>query len=170
MSENPAQPEQHDGATDGAAAADLGQRLIAKLIDFVILWVVYAIVIVPIFFSAAFGGAAIGGFSFSGAAFVAGLVSIALYLAYFVVLEMTMGQTLGKMLLKLRVRGATGGNPSLEEAIKRNAWMVVGVIPVVGTLVALAAAIYIIVTINNNTATRQGWHDEFAGGTSVIKQ
>ena len=29
--------------------------------------------------------------------------------------------------------------------------------------------IYIIVSINNNDQTRQGWHDEFAGGTWVLK-
>lgn len=165
MSEIPAQPDQQGGAADGATAADLGQRLIAKLIDYIILWVVYVIVFTSFLGVAAFGG----GFGLSGSAFVAGLISFGLYLAYFIVLEMTTGQTLGKMLLKLRVRGASGANPSFEEALKRNGWMILGIIPVIGGLAVLAAAIFIIVTINNNTATRQGWHDQFAGGTSVVK-
>ena len=50
---------------------------------------------------------------------------------------------------------------------------VIAIVPVVGWLVAplaqLAAAIFIAVTINNNIATRQGWHDQFADGTSVVK-
>lgn len=166
MSEMPAQPEQQgEGSAGAAAAADLGQRLLAKLIDYIILWVVGLIVFTSVLGMGMFGGA-----GFGGAAFLSGVLWIAMYLAYFIAMEMTTGQTLGKMVLKLRVRGAAGDNPTLEEALKRNAWMIPGIVPVLGGLVVLAAAIYILVTINNNTATRQGWHDEFAGGTSVIKQ
>ena len=32
------------------------------------------------------------------------------------------GQTLGKQVLKMRVYGASGGNPTMEEALRRNAW------------------------------------------------
>lgn len=166
MSEMPAQPEQQgDGAAGAATAADLGQRLLAKLIDFVILWVVGFIVFVSLLSMAMFGG---GGFG--GGTLLSGVLWIALYLAYFIAMEMTTGQTVGKMVLKLRVQGSSGGNPSFEEALKRNAWMIPGIVPVIGGLVTLAAAIFILVTINNNTATRQGWHDEFAGGTSVLKE
>lgn len=170
MSDIPGQPDQWDSPAAGATPADLGQRLIAKLVDFVMLWVVYAFILAPIFFSDALSGGAVGGFSFSGTAFVAGLVGIAVYLAYFVVMETTRGQTLGKMLLNLRVRGAAGGNPTFDEALKRNGWIVLGIVPVIGGLATLVAAVFILMTINNNTATRQGWHDEFAGGTSVIKE
>ncbi len=90
-------------------------------------------------------------------------------------LESSRGQTLGKMVMKVRTLGPSGTNPTTAEAIKRNAWTALGVlgaIPMigwVGSLLYLGAVIYIAVTINSNTATRQGWHDTFAGGTRVVK-
>ena len=63
----------------------------------------------------------------------------------------------------------------MEEALKRNAWTALGliaIIPVVGwflaPLIELAVVVLILVTISN-TPTRQGWHDNFAGGTSVVR-
>jgi uncharacterized RDD family membrane protein YckC len=77
--------------------------------------------------------------------------------------------------MKLQTRGPHGQNPTTEEALKRNAFLaigVLGIIPVVGALaplLSLVAVIAIAVTISNNTETRQGWHDNFAGGTRVVK-
>ena len=74
----------------------------------------------------------------------------------------------------MQTQGPDGRPPSLEVALKRNAFMAVGVlgiIPVLGFVapfVSLAAYISIAVTINSSP-TRQGWHDRFAGGTKVIK-
>jgi uncharacterized RDD family membrane protein YckC len=87
---------------------------------------------------------------------------------YFVVLDTTQGTTIGKRLFRLRVQGARGGNPTPGEAATREAFMLLGVIPFVGGLIALAAWIVIAVTINRS-ATRQGKHDELAGGTQVLK-
>ncbi|HEX6198357.1 MAG TPA: RDD family protein [Jiangellaceae bacterium] len=165
MSYPPGRPEE-DGST---SAANLGPRLLAKLVDFVILWVVYAIVVFPFFVDPMLDVSALD-VGFSASAFVAGLISFALYLAYFIVLEMTTGQTLGKKVLKLRVYGPAGGYPTFEQALRRNGWMILGIVPVLGTLAVLAAGVFILVTISNNTATRQGWHDEFAGGTYVVRQ
>lgn len=107
---------------------------------------------------------------------VSSLLSAVISLGYFVLMESSRGQTVGKMLLKVKTFGPDGALPTTEEAVKRNAWTalnVLGVIPVVGStlggLLMLGAVIYILVTINNNTASRQGWHDTFAGGTTVIK-
>jgi uncharacterized RDD family membrane protein YckC len=164
---DPQHPEPAEPASTGTVA-DLGTRIVAKIVDFVALAAVYAIILVPIFFTALFGFGSVG-FGFSGGAFVSTLISTAVFVGYFVVMEMSTGQTLGKMLLKLKVQNANGANPTFEEAVKRNAWMLVGIIPVLGGLIFLAVAIYLIITINNNTATREGWHDVFAGGTKVIK-
>ena len=41
--------------------------------------------------------------------------------------------------------------------------------PAVGALTELAAVIMIAVGINNDTVSRQAWHDNFAGGTRVVK-
>ena len=36
-------------------------------------------------------------------------------------------------------------------------------------LLSLAAMIMIAVTISKDTVTRHGWHDNFAGGTTVVR-
>lgn len=150
--------------------ADLGNRLLARLIDFVLLGIISVVIGVAV----GIGSVLSGGPNY-GASALSSLISAAISLGYFAVMEAKLGQTLGKMLIKLRVVGPGGGNPTMEQALKRNAWTALGVIGVIpflgwlGGILSLAAAIAIIVTINNNTATRQGWHDTFAGGTTVIK-
>lgn len=156
------------GAQDNGASADLGKRFLARLIDFAILWVVYMVLIVPIvviaIFSGSYGGA-FGGLNIGG--FIAALLLAAITVGYFAVMESSFGQTLGKMVIKIKTEGPDGGNPSLEMAIKRNIWIALGIIPVIGGLAELAAAIYIAVTISQSP-THTGWHDTFAGGTRVI--
>lgn len=153
--------------------ADLGTRVIARIIDNVLLAVVNGII-----------GATLGANAFStllttgrvdyGTLALITVVNAAITLGYFVLLESTRGQTLGKMLLKVRTVGAAGGNPTMAEALKRNLWTAVGLVSLVPALgwtssfLSLAAAISIIVTISNNPATRQGWHDKFAG-TRVVR-
>jgi len=155
--------------------ADLMARFLARLIDYVLLTVV--IIIINVIVLGAFMSSGTTGF---GTSFASGAVSAilgaAVALGYFAFMESSRGQTVGKMALKLETRGAAGGRPTMEEAVKRNAFTaigIIGIIPILGwflsPLLSLAAVIMIAVTINNNTATRQGWHDQFAGGTSVIK-
>lgn len=156
--------------------ADLVTRFLAKLIDSVLLGVAYGVLVsffvVGLVFGAMAGGTS-GGY-IAGA--ISTLVSTALFVGYFAFMESSRGQTVGKMLLKIEVRGPDGQTPTMEQAIKRNAYLavgLVGLIPLVGGLIApllsLAATIAIAVTISNNAATRQGWHDLFADGTSVVK-
>jgi len=170
------EPDDHGDTTAGASgevvAADLGPRLLARLIDGVLLWVVFLVIIVPIvvvaLFSGSFGiGAAFGG-GFSAGGFVAGIVWAAIVVGYFALMESSRGQTFGKMLMKLKTEGPDGENPSLEMAIKRNIWLALSIVPVVGGLIQLGAVIYIAVTISQS-ATHTGWHDTFAGGTRVIE-
>jgi uncharacterized RDD family membrane protein YckC len=164
-------------ASTAGQPADLMTRFLAKLIDFVLLFFVNFILVVTVIVGTVFGagGGIFGGGGIVGNA-VGAIVSAAIYLGYFAFMESSRGQTVGKMLLKLKTLGPNGELPTMEEAIKRNAYValgVVGIIPILGAFLAffaqLGAAIYIAVTINNNTATRQGWHDEFAGGTRVVK-
>ena len=161
-------------APQGQAAAGVGQpadlmtRFLAKLIDWILLSIVNFAIVVPIVIGAIFSGAT-GGFGFGGSGLVTGAIFAAIAVAYFAILENMRGQTVGKMLLKLQVQGPDGQNPEMDAAFKRNGWMLLSIIPVIGGLAQLGVAIFIAVTINNNTGTRQGWHDEFAGGTRVIK-
>lgn len=163
------------------APADLLNRFLARLIDYVLLAVVNAILVSAIVVGAIMGsssggmGMGIGnGGSFAVSA-VTSILGAAIALSYFAFLESSRGQTIGKMALKLETRGPSGGRPTLEQALKRNAFTAIGVLGVIpffgwiASLLGLVAVIMIAVTINNNTATRQGWHDKFAGGTSVIK-
>lgn len=113
---------------------------------------------------------------------IATIIGAAIMIGYFVGFESTTGQTLGKMALGLRTLGPSGGNPTVQQAALRNGYVVLGaagsiigaLIPVVGTiisgLVGLAVLVFVIiiaVTISGSP-TRQGKHDEMAGGTQVI--
>jgi uncharacterized RDD family membrane protein YckC len=154
-------------------------RFLARLIDGVILAVVNAVLVAAVVIGAIMGDSAgFGGFGaqdFASRA-VSSVLAAVLYVGYFALMESSRGQTVGKMVLGLTVQGPDGRRPTIAEAVKRNAWAglgVLGVVPVVGGFVGgmlqLAAVIYIAVTINANVATRQGWHDQFAGGTRVVK-
>ena len=157
--------------------ADLMNRFLARLIDYVLLFVVNLVLVVVIVVGALMGANA-GAFGTGGgfaAGAVAAVLQAAIYLGYFAFLESRNGQTIGKMALKLQTQGPAGGAPTMEQAIRRNAWAalgILGLVPIVGGFIGaigqLVAVIMIAVTINNSP-TRQGWHDDFAGGTKVIK-
>jgi uncharacterized RDD family membrane protein YckC len=151
-------------------------RFLARLIDGILLGIVNAIIVSAIIVGALMGDSATG-FGPSGniaAGLVASVLTTAIQLGYFAYLESSRGQTVGKMLLKLQTRGPGGGNPTMEQALRRNAFYAISLlswIPIVGIfagLAQLAIVIYIAVTINNSP-TKQGWHDGFAGGTQVVK-
>ena len=145
-------------------------RFLAKLIDWILVGIVIGIVIIPLTIGLAFSGAGgFGGFGFSPGAILTNVVLYGLAIGYFAFLESNRGQTLGKMLLKLQVQGPDGQFPTMEQALKRNAYMLLGIIPVLGGLAYFVVTIYIAVTINNDTVARQGWNDEFGGGTRVLK-
>jgi len=131
----------------------LGERLVARLIDFALVaagtWFLFSAVLgLGTFLSAFFVGC--------------------LTMAYFTLLESYFGRTLGKVVLRLRVFGAKGRKPTLEEALFRNSWvapLVLAGVPLLGLLclagVAVAAAV-IGVQINNDPMYAIAWHDRFA--------
>ena len=158
-------------ASGVGAPADLGTRFLARLIDHILLGIVNFVIIVPLIIAASFTGVGnglnpFGGFS--AGSLVAAIVTAAITIGYFALMESNTGQTVGKMLIGLKTVGPDGNKPTMEQALKRNAWYALGIVPFLGGLAQLSATIYIAVTINNS-ATRTGWHDEFAGGTKVIK-
>ena len=156
-------PQAYSGA---GQPADLMPRFIAKLIDAVVMLGINLVV------GAVFVGVLNSGF-ISGV--FSTLLTTALTLGYYSYLESSRGQTIGKMVLGLKVRNLAGQNPTMEEALKRNAYFalsLIGILPFLGNLLAglasIAAVIYIAVTINADTPLHRGWHDKF-GGTQVIK-
>jgi uncharacterized RDD family membrane protein YckC len=140
-----------ESTTSHPKPAELPYRLVARLIDFLLL--------------IALGWALGRGIGFGYDWLVTTAVSV---LAYFVGADAFLGRTLGKAALRLRVIGSGGGKPTLKEAFLRELFIGVGAIPFVGPVAAIAAWTWITVTIRAS-ATRQGWHDLFAGGTQVIR-
>lgn len=93
------------------------QRLLAAIIDSVILGFASGIISFPIAFIAATGGDNSIGALMS---LVSNLLSFVLYAAYYAGLTSTKGGTLGKMALGLRVQNqATGANLTMVEALLR---------------------------------------------------
>ncbi|KZF05110.1 hypothetical protein A2J03_06360 [Rhodococcus sp. EPR-157] len=127
-----------------------GARFIDGIIIAIVAFILYAI--------------APGGFI---GQWILGLATALLGFAYFVFLESSRGQTFGKQILGLRTVGAAGGNPTQAEAAKRNAFLLLNILPILGGFLVLVAYIVIAVTINSSP-TKQGKHDEIAGGTQVI--
>jgi len=88
---------------------------------------------------------------------------------YFLAFESTQGWTPGKKVLGLSVRGPGGApKPDVQQSAIRNVWTLLNIIPFIGGLLLLIAVIVIAVTINGSP-TKQGKHDELAGGTQVVK-
>jgi hypothetical protein len=99
---------------------------------------------------------------------VTGLFTGVLMYVYFVAFEVAKGWTPGKKLLGLSVRGAGGTpKPDLRQSAIRNAFTLLPIVPYVGGLLGVIAIIVIAVTISSS-ATKQGKHDELAGGTQVV--
>jgi uncharacterized RDD family membrane protein YckC len=158
--------------------ADVWMRFLARLIDFVLIGIVNAIITAVLIVGVLGASSATGYGVGTGGGFAIGalsaLITTALYLGYFVVMESQRGQTVGKMLLRLDTQGPEGGHPTVEQAFRRNAWLLLGLLGIVpllgilGGLLELAATIAIGVTISSSPVN-EGWHDRFAGGTKVLK-
>lgn len=101
---------------------------------------------------------------------VTGLFSGVLMFGYFVLFEVSYGSTPGKKLLGLAVHGPGGSTkPDAKQSAIRNAFTLLAVVPYLGGLLAFVAYIVIAVTISTSP-TKQGKHDELAGGTQVVKR
>ena len=143
------------GAPALAGTAGLGQRILARILDWLIIFIPATILFVIIGIGTAFTG----GFGLRG--WLPGAILSLAYFGYFVYLESNQGATLGKKVLNLKVVTADGSNPTMEQSAKRNVWMLFGLVPVIGGLASLAAVIIIIVTISSDPNNR-GYHDNFA--------
>jgi uncharacterized RDD family membrane protein YckC len=100
---------------------------------------------------------------------VTGLFTGLLMFVYFVLFETTSGWTPGKRLLGLAVHGPGGAaKPTAAQAAIRNAFTLLPIIPFIGGFLGVVAIIVIAVTIGSSP-TKQGKHDELAGGTQVGK-
>jgi uncharacterized RDD family membrane protein YckC len=142
----------------GSQAAGVGVRFGARFLDGLIVGVPLLIVLSALGLGPADG---------TGPQLVGGVISSVVAVAYFTYMESSSGQSLGKRILNLRTLGPDGGNPTQEQAFKRSAWYLLGIIPVVGGFVTLGVAIWIAVAISS---TGRGPHDGWAGGTMVVRE
>ena len=145
----------------GTQPGDLGIRLAARVIDYLIVGVPITIVLSLIL------GGGIGSTGI-GVNILSAVITTAAILGYFVGMEVTQGATLGKKILGLRVVAPGGGQLDPVTSLKRNLYILPAVIYCLGNLVSAGLAIYIAITIEQDP-NKQGWHDKFAGGTQVIK-
>ena len=136
--------------------AGLGARFFARLIDGILINIVVFVLSLVLFDRDYWW-------------LVTGLFSGVLMFGYFVLLEVTQGATLGKRLLGLTVHGPDGASrPDATQSAIRNSFTLLAVVPYVGPLLAFIAYVVIAVTISGSP-TKQGKHDELAGGTQVVK-
>lgn len=176
MTDMPATPDEPLAHSATEHPGELLDRFLARLIDGVIIGVVYGIL------TAIFRPVFLTGFSYSAGEWflyyaVLSILLTLISLGYFGYMESNRGQTVGKMLLKLRTYGPDGtSNPTMEQAVRRNilyAGYLASIVPIVGwflgPLAMFVGAIMIAVGINNDATNRQAWHDSFAGGTQVRK-
>ncbi|MCV7192897.1 RDD family protein [Mycolicibacterium brumae] len=143
----------------------LGLRFVARLLDGVIVYVVAGILYLPA--RMAFGDSDVYGMDTS--IMVTGMFSGLLTFLYFLVFESQLGWTPGKKVLGLSVRGPNGAaKPTASQAATRNLFTLLPLIPCLGGLLAFIAYIVIAVTISSSP-TKQGKHDQLAGGTQVLE-
>lgn len=98
-----------------------------------------------------------------------GLFSGVLTFGYFVLFEVSWGSSPGKRLCGLAVWGPGGApRPDARQSAVRNAFTLLAVLPYIGPLLAFVAYVVIAATISGSPS-KQGKHDELAGGTQVVR-
>lgn len=149
------QPGSYPPPGGGPQPGGLGIRFGARVIDGIIVAIV--------------GGILVYAIGMSSNVMVTGLFTGLLSFAYYVAFEITQGWTPAKKMLGLSVHGPGGAaKPTFQQSAIRNSWTLLPIIPFIGGLLGVIAIVIIAVTINSSP-TKQGKHDELAGGTQVVK-
>jgi uncharacterized RDD family membrane protein YckC len=157
--------------------ADLPNRIIAFVIDIVVLAVVNVVVTIVL---GAVGLSILNGLAVNYlAVLVSGVVGLAISAGYFIYTWTAMRATVGMRVLGMQI-GNEGDGTTLtqNQAVRR--WIAVGgwisiaqivnPVPLIGSLVGLAGLVYIIFLLYTTaqSPTKQGYHDHFAH-TMVVK-
>jgi uncharacterized RDD family membrane protein YckC len=134
--------------------ASIGDRAIARLIDFVIYFIIGAIVnsiALAIIFSDT------STFS-TGPLYFSGFIVLVIYGIYEVLMVSSSGQTLGKKVTKSKILDQRNGQiPDTSEALKRF------IFPFGLLFVCFIAGVVVFLSpMFDNSGRRQGWHDKWA--------
>jgi uncharacterized RDD family membrane protein YckC len=167
------------GPAPGVAYADLVTRVIAYVIDAVILFVgyivVWSILLTALFVTGGFGGFFIG-------AIIGSVLLLVASAVYFVYTWTTMRASPGQKIMSLEtVNAADGGTLSRDQAIRRWAFLFgpaalaaafgysgVGILGSLISLLSFLYLIYLLYTVSQDSK-RQGFHDKQAG-TVVVQR
>jgi uncharacterized RDD family membrane protein YckC len=110
---------------------DLGSRIVAGIVDYVLVGIVAVILAVLLFVPWIIAGALMGGFR---AGWIGGFLGISvimwvLWLAYFTYFEGTSGQTIGKKFMNIKVVREDGSKCDFGSALIRNILRIVDSLP-----------------------------------------
>jgi uncharacterized RDD family membrane protein YckC len=98
-------------------------------------------------------------------------INTTIVLVYAVTLETVRGRTLGKQALRLQVHNQEGIFPTPGQALRRNLYFALAILPgFIGGLIALAVIGWIAASILVDMVDRQGIHDRFANQTFVTRR
>jgi len=143
--------------THDSQRATPGNRVLMAILDYIIAAVVVSAVV-------SFGLSDPN----AHAALVMGASSL-FTVAYYLVSEVYLGATPAKLIAGYTVRDVTTHkNLTWQQSIKRNWWRVASLIPLIGPVVTILGALYVVTTIGPKTALR-GQHDIMANAEVVKK-
>jgi uncharacterized RDD family membrane protein YckC len=174
-------PPRAQAGPAGFVYADVPNRVLAYIIDIIVLAVIYVVVGIVL---AAIGIAATGGTGANATtnwigSIILTLIALAISGAYFVYSWTNRRATIGMRALGLQIGNAPdGATITRDQAIRR--WLALGAIfsiaqiltpvPLLGALVGLASLAWVIFLLYTTakSPTKQGWHDVFAN-TMIVK-
>lgn len=146
----------------GMSLADGGKRIVALLLDGILLGIVVSMPLTLIFGSVA----SVGGTSFDAGQVFASAIGTIIYFLYYALMIGLLGQTVGGMVMKVRVVDQNGGPATTEHGFKRSAWVLLSLIPCLGFVLSLGLVIWGLVNLFNDPLRQTPW-DKF-GGTVVV--
>jgi uncharacterized RDD family membrane protein YckC len=147
--------------TGSSQQLDIGHwvlRLVALIIDSIILaivaWIILTILLVPLLFSGAVYSFWLGWGNFLILPFITGILEV----LYFVFFEVTMDATIGKKIIGLQVQLVNGGKVPFDKALIRNISKIYWIFLLLDWIVAV---------VTPGPDQRQKYSDRIAGTTVV---
>ncbi len=144
--------------------ADLINRIVAIIIDTIILWVVMAVISLPFGMQAMMMGAVtdpLAAAGMAGSAMLVSLLGALIGLGYFVYFEGTTGQTIGKKIVNIKVVRQDGKPMTYMDALIRTILRVIDGLPF-----AIPYLLGLVLVVINEKKQRLG---DMAAKTLVVK-
>lgn len=148
----------------GATLAEPGRRLIARIIDFVIFLVLYLAFVIALVVALAdtTTTATSASANLDGTATVLALAFFVVYWLYESLMAVWRGQTLGKMLMGIRIVDEAGATPGMGAAMKRSSVWLTPMVPCcIGLIAFLVLEVWGLVNMFNGP-DRRTLMDQFA--------